>query len=277
LEGIVTERTAEVVKQKEEIEEKNVQIMESIEYAKTIQEAILTSDEFFERVFPEHFVLFKPKDIVSGDFYWAYQTKSEKTFWVAADCTGHGVPGAFMTMIGNSLLNEIIIENGIEEVGTILDRLRDRIIQTLNKDVDLDSDEKMRNGMDISLCCWDKTTNKLFFSGANNPVFIIRNGELIELKGDKQPIGIHKRMTPFTCQEFDLLPGDQIYNFSDGYADQMGGEDEQRFKIANLKKAIVELSTLSLTEQGKKLDDIYVNWKGDVEQMDDVVLIGVKV
>jgi len=277
LEGIVTERTAEVVKQKEEIEEKNVQIMESIEYAKTIQEAILTSDEFFERVFSEHFVLFKPKDIVSGDFYWAYQTKSEKTFWVAADCTGHGVPGAFMTMIGNSLLNEIIIENGIEEVGAILDRLRDRIIQTLNKDIDLDSDEKMRNGMDISLCCWDKLSNKLFFSGANNPVFIIRNGELIELKGDKQPIGIHKRMTPFTCQEFDLLPGDQIYNFSDGYADQMGGEDEQRFKIANLKKAIIEFASLSLKEQGKQLDETYMNWKGNVEQMDDVVLIGVKV
>ena len=277
LENIVQQRTAEIVAQKDEIEEKNKTITESIEYAKTIQEAILTSDEFFNNTFNDHFILFNPKDIVSGDFYWAYQTKDEKIFWVAADCTGHGVPGAFMTMIGNSLLNEIIIENEIHEVNLILDKLRDSVIATLNKDVDLDSDERMRNGMDLSICCWDKKSNILFFSGANNPVFIIRNNELIEFKGDRQPIGLHKKMKPFSIQSIELEENDRIYSFSDGYADQMGGENEERFKIANLKKLILEVHLKEMNEQKMIFSDTYKNWKGNVDQMDDVVVIGIKI
>jgi len=277
LENIVQQRTAEIVAQKDEIEEKNKTITESIEYAKTIQEAILTSDDFFKKTFNDYFILYKPKDIVSGDFYWAYQTKDEKIFWVAADCTGHGVPGAFMTMIGNSLLNEIIIENEIHEVNLILDKLRDSVIATLNKDVDLDSDERMRNGMDLSICCWDKKSNTLFFSGANNPVFIIRNNELIEFKGDRQPIGLHKKMTPFHIQSIELEENDRIYSFSDGYADQMGGENEERFKINNLKKLILDIHIKTMNEQKNIFSDTYENWRGNVEQMDDVVLIGIKI
>jgi serine phosphatase RsbU (regulator of sigma subunit) len=276
LEKIVAERTAEVVKQRDEIQEKNELITESIEYAKTIQEAIITSDEYFRKIFSDLFILFKPKDIVSGDFYWGYKTKSNKIFWVAADCTGHGVPGAFMTMIGMSLLNEIIIEKEIENTNEILDLLRDSVIKTLNKNVDLDSDEKMRNGMDIAICCWDLNTNELSYSGANNPMYIFRNGELLEYKADKQPIGIYKKMTPFTKHTIELQKGDKIYTFSDGYADQMN-EEENRFKIANLKKAILEVGAQPTASQREFFDTTYENWKGNYEQMDDVVLIGVEV
>lgn len=276
LENIVQERTAEVVRQKDEIEEKNMLITESIQYAKNIQEAIVTSTDYFKQLFKDVFILFKPKDIVSGDFYWAYKTKSNKVFWSTADCTGHGVPGAFMTMIGISLLNEIVIEKEIEETNEILDVLRDTIIKTLNKNIDLESDEKMRNGMDISLCCWDLNTNMMTFSGANNPVLIVRSGELIEFKGDKQPIGVFKKMTPFTQHTIELLHGDKIYTFSDGYADQMN-EEEVRFKIANLKKLILENASLPAHDQVTLFDSNYENWKGNYDQMDDVVLIGVEI
>ena len=276
LEKIVEERTAEVVKQRDEIQEKNQMITESIEYAKTIQEAIITSNDYFKKLFSDLFILFKPKDIVSGDFYWAYKTKANKVFWVAADCTGHGVPGAFMTMIGMSLLNEIIIENEIEETNEVLDMLRDSIIKTLNKNIDLDSDEKMRNGMDVALCCWDLNTNELSFSGANNPLYILRNGELIEFKADKQPIGIYKKMTPFTKHTIMLEKGDKIYIFSDGYADQMN-EEESRFKIVNLKNTILEFGSQKTSSQLEIFDKTYENWRGSYEQMDDVVLIGVEI
>lgn len=276
LENIVKERTAEVVKQRDEIQEKNELITESIEYAKTIQEAIITSDEYFQNIFYDLFILFKPKDIVSGDFYWGYKTKSNKVFWVAADCTGHGVPGAFMTMIGMSLLNEIIIEKEIEETNQILDLLRDSVIKTLNKNVDLDSDDKMRNGMDIAICCWDLNTNTLSYSGANNPMYVFRDGELLEYKADKQPIGIYKKMTPYTKHTLALQKGDKIYTFSDGYADQMNDE-ENRFKIANLKKAILEVGAQPTASQKEFFDTTYENWRGNYEQMDDVVLIGVEI
>ena len=276
LENIVKERTAEVVKQRDEIQEKNGLITESIEYAKTIQEAIITSDEYFQNIFQDLFILFKPKDIVSGDFYWGYKTKSNKVFWVAADCTGHGVPGAFMTMIGMSLLNEIIIEKEIEETNEILDLLRDSVIKTLNKNVDLNSDDKMRNGMDIAICCWDLNTNTLSYSGANNPMYVLRDGELLEYKADKQPIGIYKKMTPYTKHTLELQKGDKIYTFSDGYADQMNDE-ENRFKIANLKKAILEVGAQPTASQKEFFDTTYENWRGNYEQMDDVVLIGVEI
>ncbi len=276
LEKIVDERTAEVVKQRDEIQEKNEMITESIEYAKTIQEAIITSDDYFRTIFSDLFILFKPKDIVSGDFYWGYKTKSNKLFWAAADCTGHGVPGAFMTMIGMSLLNEIVIEKEIEDTNLILDLLRDSIIKTLNKNIDLNSDEKMRNGMDIALCCWDLNTNEVSYSGANNPMYVLRNGELIEFKADKQPIGIYKKMTPYTKNTIQVQKGDKIYTFSDGYADQMN-EEESRFKIVNLKKAILEIGDKPTSSQREFFDTTYENWRGNYEQMDDVVLIGVEI
>jgi serine phosphatase RsbU (regulator of sigma subunit) len=274
--NIIEIQKVEVEQQRDEINEKNQLITESIEYAKTIQEAIITTHQTFKDIFTDLFILFKPKDIVSGDFYWGYKSKSNKVFWAAADCTGHGVPGAFMTMIGTSLLNEIIIEKEIEDTNLILDELRTSIIQTMNKNIDIHSNEKMRNGMDIALCCWDLTTNKLSFSGANNPLFLVRNQELIELKGDKQPIGIYKKMTPFTKQTLQIQKGDKIYTFSDGYPDQMN-EQEDRLKIANFKKLVLETAPIATSEQKDIFESTYERWKGNYDQMDDVVLIGVEI
>jgi serine phosphatase RsbU (regulator of sigma subunit) len=274
--GIIEGQKIEVEKQRDEINEKNQLITESIEYAKTIQEAIITSHQTFKDIFADMFILFKPKDIVSGDFYWGYKSKSNKVFWAAADCTGHGVPGAFMTMIGTSLLNEIIIEKEIEDTNQILDELRNSIIATMNKNISIESDEKIRNGMDIALCCWDLTTNELSFSGANNPLFIYRNGELIEFKPDKQPIGLYKRMTPFTKQSIHLLKGDKIYSFSDGYPDQMN-EEESRLKIANFKTLILDTAKIKTAEQKIIFEATYEKWKGNYDQIDDVVLIGVEI
>jgi serine phosphatase RsbU (regulator of sigma subunit)/Tfp pilus assembly protein PilF len=274
--NIIEIQKVEVEQQRDEINEKNQLITESIEYAKTIQEAIITTHQTFKDIFTDLFILFKPKDIVSGDFYWGYKSKSNKVFWAAADCTGHGVPGAFMTMIGTSLLNEIIIEKEIEDTNLILDELRTSIIQTMNKNIDIHSNEKMRNGMDIALCCWDLTTNKLSFSGANNPLFLVRNQELIELKGDKQPIGIYKKMTPFTKQTLQIQKGDKIYTFSDGYPDQMN-EQESRLKIANFKKLVLETALIATSEQKDIFESTYERWKGNYDQMDDVVLIGVEI
>lgn len=257
------------------LESKNNEITESIEYAKTIQEALLTSKEYLDGLFKDHFVLFKPKDIVSGDFYWAYKSKSNKVFWAVADCTGHGVSGAFMTMIGNSLLNEIIIENEAEDPGFILDKLRDSVIKTLNKDTGKGKFEMLRNGMDIALCVWNKESNQLSFSGANNLLLIVRNGELIEIKGDRQPIGIHKKMTPFTVSNFNLAQGDRIYTFSDGYADQIGGPQEQRFKIDNLKNKLIEIHVLPMERQSKELIATYEDWKCGFDQIDDVAMMGI--
>ena len=275
--SIIDQHGFELSNQTVEIEKKNKMIMDSIEYAKTIQEAILTSHEYMSSVFPDHFVMYKPKDVVSGDFYWVFKTKSNKLFWATADCTGHGVPGAFMTMIGNSLLNEIIIENEVEETNLILDKLRDSVIKTLNKKINPDKADKVHNGMDIALCCWDLNDQTLSFSGAHNPVIIIRNDEVIELKGDKQPIGIHKSENDFTITRVELFSGDKIYTYSDGYADQIGGNKDQRFMKSVFIEKLREISAKPFKHQKDILEDTYTSWKGDHEQMDDVVVLGVLV
>jgi|GEM_PF-2646456 len=265
-----------LAEQNQIIEEKNALITESIEYAKTIQEALLTSDEYLSNVFSQFFVLNKPKDIVSGDFYWTYlDQKQDQVYWAVADCTGHGVPGAFMTMIGISLLNEIIIEKGIDQPAEILNQLREMVIRTLNKDLNVESDERMRNGMDMALCRFDRKESKLLYAGANNPLILVRNGELFEHKADKQPIGLHRKLSPFNQSEIKIEPRDQIYLFSDGYPDQLN-LDNQRFKLANLKKSLVDISHQSLSEQGKSLLLEHQNWKGEAEQIDDILILGVQ-
>jgi serine phosphatase RsbU (regulator of sigma subunit) len=277
-ERIIEEHASELIEQKRVIEQKNRLITESIEYAKTIQEAILTSHAYFTSVFADHFVYYQPKDIVSGDFYWAFKTKSNKIFWCTADCTGHGVPGAFMTMIGNSLLNEIIIENGEEVTNVILDKLRDSVIKTLNKSTNLnDREERVNNGMDIALCCWDLSTNELTFSGAHSSVLIVRNGELIQIKGDKQPIGLHRKMEPFQVTSFQLEKGDRIYTSSDGYTDQTNEIDGKRFSFTNFKKLLLKIAEQPMEVQKEEVSKIHNLWKGNSEQLDDIVVVGVLV
>jgi sigma-B regulation protein RsbU (phosphoserine phosphatase) len=274
---IIEEYNSNLLTQKNDIDQKSKLITESIEYAKTIQEAILTSNEYFTSIFSDHFVYYQPKDIVSGDFYWAFKTKSNKLFWCTADCTGHGVPGAFMTMIGNSLLNEIIIENEVEETNLILDKLRDSVIKTMNKSRDQSNDTKNDNGMDIALCCWDLNTNNLYFSGAHSSVLIIRDGELTQIKGDRQPIGLHRKMEPFNSSKFQLQKGDRLYTSSDGYTDQLSEAEAKRFSFTKLKELLLEIHSLPMEEQKIVLHEEHLKWRGKIEQIDDIVIVGIVV
>ncbi len=275
---IILEFANDMIEQKKELINKNQQITDSIKYAQTIQKAILTSHEYFTSVFSDHFVYYQPKDIVSGDFYWAFKTKTDKIYWCTADCTGHGVPGAFMTMIGNSLLNEIIIENEVEETNIILDKLRESVIKTLNKSVDVTSiADRNSNGMDIALCCWDLNTNELTFSGAHSSVIIIRAGEMIQIKGDRQPIGLHRKMEPFNQETFQLEHGDRLYTSSDGYTDQLGGEETKRYSFTRLKSLLLEIALLPMEKQKESLAKHHQAWKGEIDQIDDIVVVGILV
>jgi hypothetical protein len=221
LQKIIKEKTADIVAQKEVIEEKNKDITDSINYAQKIQEAILPSDEEITNALPEHFVLFKPKDIVSGDFYW-FSERDGKALIIAADCTGHGVPGAFMSMIGNSLLNEIVNEKGATQPAEILQKLKEGVIKSLSQTGEAGT---QKDGMDIAMCGFDLENNEVEFSGAYNPLFRIRNGELEETRSDRMPIGIYaddggKVFTNYTLK---MEKGDVYYIFTDGFVDQFGG------------------------------------------------------
>jgi len=275
------------------IEQKNKDITDSITYAKRIQEAILTSGEHCKKILPQHFILFKPKDIVSGDFYWAYASHNNNAIWTVADCTGHGVPGAFMSMIGSSLLNEIVIEKGITTANDILNELKSHIIKALGQ---TGVTGETRDGMDASLCIWHKDTNILEFAGAYNPLYIVRNQqsavglrtadcqlptadcELIEIKADKQPIGYHPdKNSPFTRQEIQLQAGDTIYLFSDGYADQFGGEKSKKFSYKKFKDLLLSIQDRAMVEQKQILDETIEKWRGQQEQIDDICVIGVRI
>lgn len=279
LEQIVEKRTAEIAEQntklehqKAEIEEKTNDILDSIKYAERIQTAILPTDETLNHIFDgDHFVLYKPKDIVSGDFYWADRFNSEAIF-AAVDCTGHGVPGAFVSIVGFNGLNRTVNEFNLRKPGEILDKLADLVIGTFSK-----SESQIKDGMDIALCNINYDTNVLTFAGANNPLIIIRNGEIIEIKANKQPIGEFQNRVPFTTNTFDLQKDDCIYVFSDGFADQFGGEKGKKFKGKALKSLLLEISALDMKAQRQELDKAFEKWKGDFEQLDDVCLFGVKI
>ncbi|MFH2095627.1 MAG: two-component regulator propeller domain-containing protein, partial [Bacteroidota bacterium] len=216
LEEKVIERTAEISRQKEIVEQKNKDITDSINYAKNIQEAVLPSIRDFRQMFPSSFILYKPRDIVSGDFYWM-AAKANKIYFAASDCTGHGVPGAFMSMLGLAFLDDIIYINPNLTAAEILNQLRDNVIESLHQ---TGKTGEQKDGMDIALVIMDRNKNELQFAGANNPLYLIRNGEMTEYKGDKMPIGYHIDKHPFTNNIIQVLPNDIIYLFSDGYADQ---------------------------------------------------------
>jgi serine phosphatase RsbU (regulator of sigma subunit) len=265
----------EIWNQKTLIEEKNKEIIDSITYAKRIQNAMLTNDgyiyEEMKNVNAQHFILFKPKDIVSGDFYWFY--KSENClYYVTADCTGHGVPGGFMSMLGINLLNEIVIERKITSPGDILNSLREEIIKALKTDKEFTKD-----GMDGTICKINFDTYMLEYAAANNSFYVIRNGELLEQKAQKMPIGYMERMLPFKTNTFQLMNGDSIYTFTDGYADQFGGPKGKKFMYKNLEKILIESKDELLEVQKNILDKEFDKWKGSHEQIDDVCIIGLKI
>jgi serine phosphatase RsbU (regulator of sigma subunit) len=275
LEEKVNERTAEVVKQKEIIEEKNKHITDSIIYAKRIQEAILPAEEVFSSYLQNSFVLYKPKDIVSGDFYWI-ERKKNKILFAVVDCTGHGVPGAFMSIIGFNGLNQIVNEYNISQPAEILNHLNKIITNTLRQRKD---ETKIRDGMDMSICCIDLENNKLEFAGANNPIFIVRNNEVLEVMADKHPIGnyIGEDEFRFTNHNIELQSNDRIYLASDGYADQFGGPRGKKLKYNQFREILLKNKHLPMKDQKEMLNTMFEEWRGDLEQIDDVCVIGISI
>ncbi len=274
----VVARTAEVVKQKEQLEEKNKDITDSINYAKRIQQALLPSAELRQKLFPESFIFFQPRDIVSGDFFW-FAEKNGKRLIAAVDCTGHGVPGAFMSMIGNSFLGEIVNERLLTRPGLILDKLRSMVIRSLKQS---DAESGANDGMDISLLSFRETAAdgsiKVEWAGANNPLWIIRNGACIVYNPDKRPISYSRGANiAFTNHTIELQKDDSLYIFTDGFADQFGGEKGKKFKYKQLQEVLVGMQDLPMPEQKKKLNKVFADWKGTLEQVDDVLVIGIKV
>ncbi len=270
---IIEVKNHETEEQKKIIEEKNKDITDSIYYAKRIQNALLREEEHVSKHLPEHFILFLPKDIVSGDFYWGFE-KYDYWYLAAADCTGHGVPGAIMSMLGISFLNDIVAADKLYSPAEILDQLRDKIISELRQ---TGEEGSSKDGMDISLIRLNLKTFELQWAGANNALNYIQAGELKEIKADKQPIGYHTQQKPFTNHEIKLQKGDSIYLYSDGYADQFGGPKGKKLTYKKLDDFIIANYQLPLTQQKELFKQYFNDWKGPLEQLDDVCVIGVKI
>lgn len=269
---IIAFRKNQVDKAYVELESKNREILDSITYAKRIQSAILPSDDLIQHLFKEVFVLYLPKDIVAGDFYWLEQ-KDEQILFAAADCTGHGVPGAMVSVVCNNSLNRSVHEYGLTQPSEILNKTRELVVSEFGK-----SSKEMMDGMDIALCRLDPKQRVLEFAGAFNPLWVIRKDstEIEEYKGDKQPIGKMDHSTPFKNNRLQLNEGDTIYVFSDGYVDQFGGERGKKFKSSNLKKLLLSIQRFGMTRQREILHETFENWRGDLEQIDDVCVIGIR-
>jgi len=260
-----------VLRQKNLLSSKNKSIVDSLKYAEKIQKAMFTRESDIAKMFHDSFILQKPKDIVSGDFYWGKKIK-DTIFLAAVDCTGHGVPGAFMSLIGLELFRQIICGKKIYTPGEIIDEINNSF------DVLFDTveDVTVRDGMDLTICAMNTKTNKLEFAGAFNPLYIIRNREIIEIKGDKTLVGpymgIERR--PFTTHTFQLESRDRIYMFSDGYADQFGGPEGKKFKYRRFRHLLLSLCDQPLREQHDILESSMNEWKGDMEQVDDILVVG---
>ena len=259
----------EIHHQKLIVEEKSQEITDSIEYAKTIQSAILPSSKVINEFLKDSFVLYKPKDIVAGDFYWM-EAKADRILFAVADCTGHGVPGAMISVVCNNALNRSVREFNLSDPGQILDKARDIVIQEFEK-----SETEVRDGMDIAIC--SLIEDKLEYAGAHNPLWIIRNGILIETKANKQPIGKFENLQPYNTHSFQLEKGDTIYIFSDGYSDQFGGTRGKKYKTTNFKNFLLSIQENSMEKQLSLLDAEFEKWRGSMEQIDDVCVIGLRI
>jgi serine phosphatase RsbU (regulator of sigma subunit) len=265
-----------VTKAYAQINEKNEDLLSSIQYARLIQEAILPSEDRFRSVISDSFVFHAPRDIVSGDFYWL-QEYDGKILIAAVDCTGHGVPGAFMSIIGNNALNAAVREEGFTTPSLILDYLNENVSDTLRQKTE--DTMGIKDGMDIALISLDFKKMKLEYAGAYNPLYIMREGKLLETKGDKFPIGISidDRLRKFTNHEMKIQSGDVIYIFSDGYADQFGGPLGKKFKYDKFRSMLYEVHTMPPNEQLKIVKDRFNRWRGGLMQLDDVLLIGMRI
>ena len=292
---LILKQKEEVEHQKELLEEKNREVTDSIFYAKRLQQAILPPIHQIQKALPNHFIYFSPKDIVSGDFYWM-EASDKKVLFAAADCTGHGVPGAMVSVIGANGLKRCVREFALENPAEILDKLSHLVEETFDQSAD-----DVKDGMDIALCSLEGT--KLSYAGANNPLWVARKKsispsleiiqsptssptppitstdkiDLFEIKADKQPVGKHDLRKPFTSWEIQLEKGDNVYVFSDGYADQFGGVKGKKFRNKRMRELILSIQDLTMKQQRVKIENDFVAWKGDLEQLDDVCVFGVKV
>ncbi len=279
---IIDQNTEEIRAQRDQVqgqrdllEKKNNDILSSIAYAKRIQEGFLPTNKSMNFHLPNSFVFYKPKDIVSGDFYWM-EAMGSKVFWAVVDCTGHGVPGALMSIVGSNGLRKVVTEQNVEKPSEILLHLTQHVLDSIHETQEGDV---VRDGMDIALCCWDKATNKVEFAGAYNPLYLLRNGELTIIKGTKRPIGSYKRkvIPPFENHEIQAEPGDVIILFSDGFADQFGGPKESKYTYKRLRELILNNQGASMDEFGKVFKTEFENWKGGTSQLDDICVMGVKI
>jgi serine phosphatase RsbU (regulator of sigma subunit) len=269
LNTLLETKNQEVTSQKHLIEEKNKEILDSIHYAKRIQTALLAHKEFIESNFKESFVLFKPKDIVSGDFYWATQF-GDKFYLAVCDSTGHGVPGAFMSLLNIGFLSEAIKEKNITQPDEVFNYVRNRLVESISKD-------GQKDGMDGILICLDKKNNLITYAAAHNRPLLVRDHKIVELKADKMPVGQGERQDPFTLFTISGEPGDVLFIYTDGYADQFGGPKGKKFKYKQLDELLVQKSSLPVSEQLSILTDTFNAWKGELEQVDDVLIAGLKI
>jgi len=266
-------KNIEIEKQKTEILGKSKSLLDSITYAKRIQKAIFPPKNEIDKWLPNHFLLYKPKDTISGDFYWM-ETFGDVVFYAVADCTGHGVPGALVSVLCMTSLNRSVCEFGLREPGKILDKTRELLIEKFER-----SGEVINDGMDISLCALNTKTNELLWAGANNPLWIIRQdvSDIEAIKADKQPVAKYEFAKPFTTHKVALNKGDTIYIFSDGYVDQFGGEKGKKFTPKALKNLLLSVQDQSMEKQNSMIEEAFEGWKGKYEQIDDVCIIGVRV
>ncbi|MBQ4405601.1 MAG: SpoIIE family protein phosphatase [Bacteroidales bacterium] len=271
----IQRQNEEISKNLEEIAVKNKDITDSLTYAGTIQRAMLRDFEKHRSLMSDYFIFYAPKDIVSGDFYWAYKVGSKFVFTVG-DCTGHSVPGAFMSMLGIALLNQIVAQQHVLQASQILEQMRVMVKQYLGQ-TGLDESEAPKDGMDMALCVWDLEVNNCNFAGAYNPMIMVRNGELKVFSAVKSPVGIHMRELPFEDQYVDLQKGDRLFLFSDGYSDQFSSVRHDKFKMSRFRQLLLESSRFPMSDQRNKLVDNYYAWKGDFIQIDDVCVLGVEI
>ncbi|WP_343631721.1 tetratricopeptide repeat protein [Fluviicola sp.] len=268
----VTRRQKEIIEhQKDLVEEKQKEILDSITYAKRLQDAILPPVSSFKEQFPESFILYKPKDIVAGDFYWMEKT-GDSVLIAVADCTGHGVPGAMVSVVCSTALNRAVLEFGLTDPGKILDKTREIVLETFAK-----SSKDVKDGMDISLVSIHTQTLEMHWAGANNPLWYISDNIFNTITADKQPIGSSFAPQPFTSHQLQLKKGNLLYLFTDGYADQFGGEKGKKFKYTPLKELLLKNAARSMDSQEVLLESTFENWKNGIEQVDDVCIIGVRV
>jgi serine phosphatase RsbU (regulator of sigma subunit) len=263
----------QIEKQKVELEIKDKNITDSLIYAQRIQEALLPSEDYFHRHFNDSFIFFRPKDIVSGDFYWIGE-KGDKIFVVGADCTGHGVPGALMSMIGLEIIEKTINEDNIEKPSAILAVMNRGLERTFSREKNIGT--IIRDGMDIGICVIDKKKKKVEYSGAFFPLYLIRDNSLIEIKGDKLIIGMNPRGISYTVNEFDLKKDDILYIFSDGYIDQFGGNENKKFMYRRFRYLLTTIHRFPLIDQKSILEDNIRTWMGRNPQLDDMMVIGFK-